>query len=141
MIHAILVFNNDGRPRLVRFYNDMPLAKQQSLLRQVHALVSKRSPTDSCMLHLEDAHVVYRHYATLYFALLVDEHESPLAMLDLIQVFVQTLNACFADVCELDVVFHWEVVAIALGEMIEAGMVVETSLPKITAAVDLMNGR
>jgi AP-3 complex subunit sigma len=30
--------------------------------------------------------VVYRHYATLYFVFIVDEAESELAILDLIQV-------------------------------------------------------
>jgi hypothetical protein len=34
---------------------------------------------------------VYRHFATLYFCILSDRSESELAMLDLIQVFVETL--------------------------------------------------
>lgn len=35
---------------------------------------------------MEDLRVVYRHYATLYFAFVVDQSESELGILDLIQV-------------------------------------------------------
>lgn len=48
--------------------------------------------------------VIYRHYATLYFVFVVDEAESELGILDLIQVFVESLDKCFENVCELDLV-------------------------------------
>lgn len=34
----------------------------------------------------EDLRVIYRHYATLYFVMVVDQSESELGILDLIQV-------------------------------------------------------
>lgn len=148
MIHAVLVFNNDGAPRLVKFYTPIGVAHQQALLEQVHTLVSQRTQGQCSFLTVPpllqyhynakrgDVRVVYRHYATLYFVAIVDETESELGMLDLIQVFVQVLNRCFTDVCELDLVFHWQVLNIALGEMIQGGMVVETSIGKIFKAID-----
>ena len=36
----------------------------------------------------------------------VDELESDLGILDLIQVFVEALDKCFENVCELDLIFH-----------------------------------
>lgn len=51
----------------------------------------------------------YRHYATLYFVFAVDHSESQLGMLDLIQVFVESLDHCFTNVCELDLIFNSEV--------------------------------
>lgn len=48
--------------------------------------------------------MIYRHYATLYFVFVVDEAESELGILDLIQVFVESLDKCFENVCELDLV-------------------------------------
>lgn len=36
----------------------------------------------------------------------VDSSESELGILDLIQVFVETLDRCFENVCELDLIFH-----------------------------------
>ncbi len=50
--------------------------------------------------------LIYRHYATLYFIFAVDESESELGILDLIQVFVEALDKCFENVCELDLIFH-----------------------------------
>lgn len=53
-----------------------------------------------------DFKIIYRHYATLYFVFCVDSSESELGILDLIQVFVETLDKCFENVCELDLIFH-----------------------------------
>ena len=52
--------------------------------------------------------MIYRHYATLYFVFCVDSSESELGILDLIQVFVETLDKCFESVCELDLIFHMD---------------------------------
>ncbi|NXJ37944.1 AP3S2 protein, partial [Ciconia maguari] len=55
-----------------------------------------------------DYKLIYRHYATLYFVFCVDSSESELGILDLIQVFVETLDKCFENVCELDLIFHMD---------------------------------
>ena len=55
-----------------------------------------------------DYKLIYRHYATLYFVFCVDSSESELGILDLIQVFVETLDKCFESVCELDLIFHMD---------------------------------
>jgi AP-3 complex subunit sigma len=57
-------------------------------------------------LWAKDTKFVYRHYATLYFIFAVDDNESELGMLDLVQVFVETLDKCFESVCELDLIFN-----------------------------------
>lgn len=67
------------------------------------------------MLGGDDVRIIYRHYATLYFIFVVDESESELGILDLIQViailidtnvqvFVESLDHSFPNVCELDLV-------------------------------------
>ena len=76
----------------------------------------------------ERLRVVYRSYATLHFVFVVDEAESELGILDLIQVrslrsniwscfadgvmciqvFVESLDRAFENVCELDLVFHFD---------------------------------
>jgi len=79
--------------------------------------------------------VTYRHYATLYFILISTSTESPLALLDLIQVFVEALDRLFENVCELDLIFNFETLHAVLGEMIVGGVVVETSLEKVVKGV------
>lgn len=81
-------------------------------MREVFRVISKR---DDKLCNFveggpwgEGTRIVYRHYATLYFIFCVDESESELGILDLIQVFVESLDKCFSNVCELDLVFHMD---------------------------------
>jgi AP-3 complex subunit sigma len=79
--------------------------------------------------------VTYRHYATLYFIVISTSTESPLALLDLIQVFVQALDGLFENVCELDLIFNFETLHATLGEMIVGGVVIETQLDQVVKGV------
>ncbi|VCW70402.1 unnamed protein product [Gulo gulo] len=49
--------------------------------------------------------LIYRHYATFYFVFRVQFSKIGLDILDLIQVFVETLDRCFENVQELDLIF------------------------------------
>lgn len=84
----------------------------------------------------EKTKIIYRHYATLYFIFAVDQQESDLGILDLIQVFVEALDKCFENVCELDLIFHSDRVNYILDEIIMAGMVLETNINHILQAVN-----
>jgi AP-3 complex subunit sigma len=66
--------------------------------------------------------------------------ESPLALIDLIQVFVEALDRLFQNVCELDLIFGYETMHATLSEMIIGGVVVETSTDKIVAGVKAQEG-
>ncbi|KAJ1723666.1 Sigma-adaptin 3A [Coemansia erecta] len=156
MIKSVLIFNQLGKPRLVKFYEPLSTAAQQALIRTIHALVSKRpdflcnflstqhhsvsanhhAPDHTHSYTLDpDTRIIYRHYATLYFVFLVDSSESELGILDLIQVFVEALDRVFENVCELDLIFHFDEIHYVLAEIVEAGLVVETNLKDISSAV------
>lgn len=79
--------------------------------------------------------VTYRNYATLYFIVISTSTESPLALIDLIQVYVEALDKLFENVCELDLIFNFETLHSTLGEMIVGGVVIETNLERIVAGV------
>jgi AP-3 complex subunit sigma len=79
--------------------------------------------------------VTYRHYATLYFIVISTSTESPLALIDLIQVYVEAMDRLFENVCELDLIFNFEALHTTLGEMILGGVVIETNLERIVAGV------
>uniref|UniRef100_A0A8C1IPN1 AP-3 complex subunit sigma-2-like n=2 Tax=Cyprinus carpio TaxID=7962 RepID=A0A8C1IPN1_CYPCA len=121
MIKAILIFNNHGKPRLIRFYQYFAEDMQQQIIRETFHLVSKRD--DNVCNFLEggsliggsDYKLIYRHYATLYFVFCVDSSESELGILDLIQV-------------------HY-----ILQEVVMGGMVLETNMNEIVAQVELQN--
>ncbi len=107
--------------------------------------VAQRSDTfcnylEGCVPEFGDTtKIIYRHYATLYFIFAVDQQESDLGILDLIQVFVESLDQCFESVCELDLIFHSDKVHFILDEIILAGMVLETNLNNIVTAVNEQN--
>ncbi|SCV68697.1 BQ2448_818 [Microbotryum intermedium] len=126
MIHSVLIFNNSGKPRLSKFYSPSSPSIRAAILERIYSLVSVRGDTLCNFVELPsasafgqshdgqegeepaDLRVIYRHYATLYFVFVVDQSESELGILDLIQVFVESLDRCFENVCELDLIFHFD---------------------------------
>ena len=99
MIKGIIIVNNHGKPRLTKFYQDVIGEEaQQQVIRRVFQQVAQRP--DAFCNYLEGTvpewgdgvKLVYRHYATLYFVFAVDDTESDLGILDLIQVFVEALD-------------------------------------------------
>ena len=59
--------------------------------------------------------------------------------MDLIQVFVETLDKCFENVCELDLIFHMDTVQFILNELVMGGMVLETNMTEIMLRVEEQN--
>lgn len=56
--------------------------------------------------------------------------------MDLIQVFVETLDKCFENVCELDLIFHADEVHHILNELVMGGMVLQTNMSEILMRID-----
>lgn len=89
----------------------------------------------------------------------MDSSESELGILDLIQVFVETLDKCFENVCELDLIFHADAVHHILSELVMGmllfkmiklriindvlqflgGMVLQTNMNEILARIEEQN--
>merc|ERR1712217_1022395 len=109
--------------------------------QNVYRIVSTREDEKCCCfahdesLFGEDHKIIYRHFATLYFVFVADAAESELGMLDLIQVFVQVLDSCFENVCELDLIYHFDRVNYVLDEIVMAGMVLETNADLVVEAI------
>ncbi|CAA6663004.1 unnamed protein product [Spirodela intermedia] len=141
MIRAVIVMSTEGKSRLARFYDYQPPEKQQELIRRLYGVLSSRPEGVSNFAQVEaifgpDTRMVYKHYATLYFVFVFDSSENELAMLDLIQVFVETLDKCFKNVCELDIVFNFNKMHSILDEIVFGGQVLETSSDEVLKAVE-----
>ncbi|KDQ20662.1 hypothetical protein BOTBODRAFT_314746 [Botryobasidium botryosum FD-172 SS1] len=150
MIHAVFIFNTQGTPRLTKYYTPLTssVVTTSRPNSNTSASISTTRPSGLCNfldapdLHLggdvrtaHELRVVYRCYATLYFVFVVDGAESELGVLDLIQVFVESLDRAFENVCELDLVFHFDEVHHILAEVIQGGLVLETNVDDIYTAV------
>lgn len=128
MIQSVLIFNQQGKPRLVKNFNKT--LNNSQLVNQSFKLVQDR--TQACnFVSLGDYTLVYRNYATLFFCLVIDSNESNLGILDLIQVMVEALDRLFESVCELDLVFHFDQVHFIVDEIIQGGLVIETNVNQI----------
>mmetsp|Transcript_34475 Transcript_34475/g.106562 ORF Transcript_34475/g.106562 Transcript_34475/m.106562 type:complete len:182 (+) Transcript_34475:226-771(+) len=146
MIKCILVINNNGVVRLSRFYepvhdpHDHQEPAQQEVIRKIYRQVSRRKDTYCNYLEGtvpqwgDETKLIYRHYATLYFIFACTTSESDLGILDLIQVFVESLDRSFENVCELDLIFHSDKVHYLLDEIVMGGLVIDTSITTILDA-------
>ncbi|KTW31519.1 hypothetical protein T552_00161 [Pneumocystis carinii B80] len=145
MISAVFIFNNHGKPRLTKFYTQMSVSQQKKIVDDIYKIVSSRPPRVCNFLegssHIggKDLKIVYRNYATLYFVFIIDETESELMILDLIQVFVEVLDKCYENVCELDLIFNFENIHVILSEIICGGMILETNIENIVSSINYSN--
>ncbi|KAG6820764.1 hypothetical protein H0H93_012028 [Arthromyces matolae] len=143
------MFNTSGVARLTKFYTPIHQSAP-SVVQKIFSLVHTRPPSlcnfldapelEAFLGNKDEAHggrwqVVYRNYATLFFVFVVDGAESELGILDLIQVFVESLDRAFHNVCELDLVFHFDEVHHILSEIIQGGLVLETNVEEIDVSV------
>ncbi|KAK2956687.1 Adaptor protein complex 3 (AP-3), sigma subunit [Blattamonas nauphoetae] len=144
MIYALFVINNHGTTRLSRFYQAIEYSKKKTLERDIYGLIAKR-PIAACNF-IENTgiwsddkslKIIYRTYATLTFVLVADQAENELAMLDLIQNYVECLDDAFQNVCELHLIFQHEKCFQILDEIISGGLILETRssdvLPHVAA--------
>ncbi|KAG6432922.1 hypothetical protein SASPL_104513 [Salvia splendens] len=132
MIRGVIIMNDQGKPRLIKFYEFQPPEKQQELVRSIYRVLCSRAENVSNFIKADslfgpDVRLVYKTFATLYFVFIFDKSENELAVIDLMQVFVETLNKCFREVHTI------------LDEIIMGGQVLETSSEEVASAVDAIS--
>ena len=54
-------------------------------------------------------------------------------------MFVETLDRCFENVCELDLIFHVDKVHYILQEIVMGGMVLETNMNEVIQRIEDQN--
>ena len=153
MIQAVLVLNQKGKVRLQRIYDEetftaLGFSVDQVLKELFEKIYQKRSSASgdsyaNFIGELEtipsESKVVFRTYATLTFVFVIDEDESELGILDLIQVFVEILDNLFKNVCEVDLVFNPHKLGYVLDELIVDGLVCETSIKEVGNLITAMD--
>ena len=79
--------------------------------------------------------MMVRLYATLYFIFIIDEGESELGILDLIQVIVEILDKLFNNVCEVDLIFNPDKTTYIMDEIVVDGIVTDTNINEILSLI------
>ena len=72
-----------------------------------------------------------KRYASLFFAIGMDDDENEMICLAFIHRIVEALDRYFGNVCELDVIFNFERVHVIVDEILMAGQIQESSLKEI----------
>ena len=81
----------------------------------------------SNFLEWRNLKIVYKRYASLFFAFAISQEDNELICLSVIHRYVEILDMYFGSVCELDIIFNYERAYFILDEFIMAGEVVDTS--------------
>jgi AP-4 complex subunit sigma-1 len=103
MIRYILLVNKQGQTRVAKYYEYIELDKRTALEGEIVRKCLSRNDSLCSILEYQNYKVVYRRYASLFFIVGVDDSENELGVLELIHQIVETLDAFFENVCELDV--------------------------------------
>jgi len=127
MIHFILLINRQGKTRLVKWYSLYNSRQQARILREIGNLVVNRPARLCNFLEWKSYKIVYKRYASLYFAMCVDTDDNELIALETLHHFVVTLDQYFGNVCELDIIFNFHRVYFIVDELFMAGELQETS--------------
>ena len=81
--------------------------------------------------------IVYKRYASLFFAFAVSKEDNELMALEIIHRFVEVLDMYFGSVCELDIIFNFEKAYYILDELIIAGEVQDTSKKAVLKQIEI----
>lgn len=82
-------------------------------------------------IEYRDYIIVYKRYASLYFAACIDKEDNELLALETIHFYVEILDKYFGNVCELDIIFNFHKAYYILDEMLVSGEMIETSKKQI----------
>eukprot|EP00397_Hematodinium_sp_SG-2012_P069001 GEMP01115490.1.p1 GENE.GEMP01115490.1~~GEMP01115490.1.p1 ORF type:complete len:143 (-),score=7.50 GEMP01115490.1:29-457(-) len=127
MIRFILLQNRQGKTRLSKWYVPFNAAEKNKVEHEIHRAVAGRDPRFTNFLEYRSYKIIYRRYAGLFFSFCVDMNDNELGVLELIHLLVEILDQHFGNVCELDLIFHFDKVYHILDELVLAGEISETS--------------
>jgi AP-2 complex subunit sigma-1 len=102
-------------------------AELRKLEAGINRIIILRDKNHTNFVEYENIKIIYRRYAGLFFVFGVDVDDNELLLMETIHLFVELMDQFFSNVCELDIVFHFNKVYALLDEFIIAGEVQETS--------------
>ncbi|CCF73836.1 Clathrin adaptor complex small chain [Babesia microti strain RI] len=133
MIRVLLFQNMHGDTRLSKWYINYSLAERRKIEKEIYQIVIRRQKKWSNAIEYNGYKLVYRQYAGLIICACIDPNENPLAIFEMIHLFVEIMDLHFGDVCELDIVYNFIQVHALLDEFILAGSLAETCKNEVVA--------
>ncbi|CAG8454000.1 14977_t:CDS:2 [Cetraspora pellucida] len=107
--------------RLKKWFHCFSDKEKASLSTDLTTLILSRKRSMCNVLEHGEHKVIYKRYASLYFAAGIDREENELYVLEVIHRYVQLLDEFFGNVCELDIIYNFDKAYHVLDELILAG--------------------
>lgn len=136
MIHFILLFSRQGKIRLQKWYDAYSDKEKKKIARELTSTILARKPKMSNFLEWKNMQIVYKRYASLFFAFAISKGDNELMALEIIHRYVEVLDMYFGSVCELDIIFNFEKAYFILDELIMAGEVQDTSKKAVLKQIE-----
>lgn len=127
MIHYALMISRQGKVRLAKWYTPMSQKDRDRAVKEITHMVVGR-PSKLCnFLEYKDKKLIYKRYASLYFVACVDPTDNELITMEMVHLYVETLDKYFGNVCELDLIFNFHKAYFILDEVFLNGDIQESS--------------
>ena len=136
MIHFILLFSRQGKIRLQKWYEAYSDKEKKKISREMTTTILARKPKMSNFLEWKNMQIVYKRYASLFFAFAISKEDNELMALEVIHRYVEVLDMYFGSVCELDIIFNFEKAYFILDELIMAGEIQDTSKKAVLKQIE-----
>lgn len=130
-----MLLSRQGKVRLSKWYMAISQKDKQRLIRELTAMIPLRKPKMCNVIEFRDTKLVYRRYASLFFIACIENDDNELITLDLIQRFVEVMDKAYGNVCELDIIFNFEVAYHILDELLIDGIMQESSAKEVLKRV------
>ena len=138
MIKCVLVLNTAGDKRLVLFYEELPQNERERIIALVYRECTRHKQCSFSQVSWNQHTLVHRLVQNLYFVFVIDEGENELAILDLIQVFIEGVGQAVGGLTETNLMLHSDKAYAFANELFMGGAVAETSLAEVATLSDLL---
>lgn len=130
-IKYLLLLSRQGKVRLSKWYIAMSQQEKQRVTKELTAIVPLRKSKMCNVLEYKDSKLVYRRYASLFFIACVGNDDNELLALEVIQRYVEVMDKIYGNVCELDIIFNFQLAYQILDELVIDGVMQESSSSEI----------
>jgi AP-1 complex subunit sigma 1/2 len=138
MLDFVILLSKQGKVRLSKWYSPVTEREKNTLIRDITAIIPLRRARMCNVIEYRDSKIVYRRYASLFFVVGISSDDNELLALEIIQRYVESMDKAYGNVCELDIVFNFQLAYHVLDELIIGGELCEPSgsevLRKVAAA-------
>lgn len=121
----ILLINKQGKVRLVKWYREG--IDGDKIIKELSTLIPMRKKNMSNIYEMGGMKVIYKRFASLYFIVGIGKDSNELIVSDMIQRYVEVMDREYGNVCELDIVFNYQLAYNILNELVIEGKFYEPS--------------